>query len=334
MLLDIFYFLAGLVLLVTGGNYVTDGAVGIARRWGVPPLMIGLVLVSIGSSLPDLVVCLMSTASGKSTLAVGDVVGSNIFDVILVLGVMAVVRPYSVDRSALTQSFTMLFIASLVLFFFGDDSLVNGGGTNVVSRSEGLALLVLAFLFFRSSISSQKYAELAANTVRMRNKTHLVDADNTDNSKPLKAWLAWTMLVGGLGALVVGGDWLVKGASAIAAKAGMSESLIGLTIVSFGGASPDLAASLAALLKGKSSLALGNIIGACILNVFWVLGTCATVAPVHSGAIGTVDYLTFVGGVALVWSVAAISRSHRIGRVAGIVMLAVYGLYTAYLFVK
>lgn len=331
MITDILYFLAGLALLIAGGNYVTDGAVSIARRWGVSPLLIGLVLVSIGSSLPDLVVCMISTISGKSTMAVGDVVGSNIFDVILVLGVMGVVKPYVVDRQVMSHSFTILFISSLILFFFGDDSLIDSGSINVITRSEGLTLLLLAVVFFIYSISNRKADHPDQQSVRVRNIKHLQTSDNEQQKPPTKVWLAWTMLVGGFVALAFGGDWLVKGASAIALKAGLSESFIGLTIVAFGGAAPDLASSLAALLKGKSSLAVGNIVGACVLNVFWVIGTCASIGPVHTGNIGTVDFLTLVGGCALVTLLAFTSRNHTISRSGGSILIAIYLAYTAYL---
>lgn len=330
MLTDILIFLAGLALLVAGGNYLTDGAVAIARRLGISNLMIGLTVVSIGSSMPDLVVCLTSTLTHKSTLAMGDVVGSNIIDVLLVTGVMAVIRPFGIGRTLLRNDLPMLAVSSLALLFCGDDRLFGGAAFNSISRAEGLVFLLFLILFFRSNIEFADNCGVAPPAgVRTRGKDTAQPEDTT--ARPVAFWLAWIMLLGGLGALVVGGNWVVRGASAIALKAGMSESMVGLTVVAIGGAAPDMAASVAALLKGKSDLAMGNIVGSCILNIFGVLGVCATVAPVHSGNIGNIDFLTLAFGSIALWLISLLTPGHRLKRAVGILLVVCYAGYMAYL---
>lgn len=330
MIIDILLFLAGLALLVAGGNYLTDGAVAIARRLGISNLMIGLTVVSIGSSMPDLVVCLTSTVAHKSTLAMGDVVGSNIIDVLLVTGVMAIIRPFSIGNSLLRNDLPMLAIATLALLFCGDDQLFGGAAANGLSRAEGLVFLLFLIIFFRSNIEfAKRSGTIPAGAIRSRGKA--AAEPDAPAPKPVSTWLAWLMLLGGLAALVGGGNWVVKGASAIALKAGMSESLVGLTVVAIGGAAPDMAASIAALLKGKSDLAMGNIVGSCTLNIFGVLGVCSVVAPLQSGDIGNIDFLTLAFGAIGLWLVSLLTPDHRLNRAVGILLTVCYAGYMAYL---
>lgn len=358
MLHDIIFLIMGIALLTLGGNFVTDGAVAIARKFNVSNMMIGLTVVAFGSSMPDLVVCLTSTLSGKTQMALGDVVGSNIFDILLVFGIMALIRPLKMDHDTIYHDLPMLAFSSLALFICGDDILFDGAAADTVNRTDGLMFLALLVIFEVYNIQNAKRQKLemlacppqssnpqsggkpraVSGTTQAFNvvpsvavKIGKVNARNVRADKPLKPWLSWVYVAGGLAALVVGGNWVVSGASGIALRAGLSEATVGLTVVALGSASPDLASSLAALFKGKAGLAIGNIVGACILNVFGLIGICATVHPLESGTISLVDYSTLAGGSLLLWLMTLLNRRHTLTRLSGALLILAYIAYMTYL---
>ena len=266
MLLDILLFLLGLALVVAGGNYLTDGATVIARRLHVSGLVIGLTVVAFGSSAPDLVVCLMSTIRGHSQMALGDVVGANIFDILLVVGIVAVIRPVSITADMQWKGLPMVALASLALFFCGDDRLFDGAATDSIDRTDGLLLLLFFAIFMVYTFDLSRRAPAGPATP----KAQKGQADGTPVSRR-QLIIATASVVASLAALFFGGDWLVDGASGIARRAGLSEGLIGLTVVGFGGSVPDLVTSVAAAIKRQPGLALGNVVGTCVFNIFFVL---------------------------------------------------------------
>lgn len=326
---DIIFLILGIILIIAGGNYLTDGASAVARHFKVSNLVIGLTVVAFGSSTPDFVVCLTSTLSGKSQLALGDVVGANIFDILLVVGIVALVNPIHISKDMLWKDLPMLALASLALFFCGDDRLFDGTA-DYISRTDGLMLLAFFAIFMAYTF------EMA------REPQPLVPANATGNTsnkdagggKGMKMWLAAVCIAGGLAALVVGGNWIVDGASGIALKAGLSEGLVGLTIVAIGSSVPDLATSVVAAVKKQPGIALGNVVGACIFNVFFIIGLCATIRPLDTGTISLVDFSTLVGGSLLLWLFGQIIGKRVITRGEGVVLALGYVAYITYLIVK
>lgn len=326
---DIIFLILGIILIIAGGNYLTDGASAVARHFKVSNLVIGLTVVAFGSSTPDFVVCLTSTLSGKSQLALGDVVGANIFDILLVVGIVALVNPIHISKDMLWKDLPMLALASMALFFCGDDRLFDGTA-DYISRSDGLMLLAFFAIFMAYTF------EMA------REPQPLVPANATGNTsnkdagggKGMKMWLAAVCIAGGLAALVVGGNWIVDGASGIALKAGLSEGMVGLTIVAIGSSVPDLATSVVAAVKKQPGIALGNVVGACIFNVFFIIGLCATIRPLDTGTISLVDFSTLVGGSLLLWLFGQIIGKRVITRGEGVVLALGYVVYITYLIVK
>lgn len=326
---DIIFLILGIILIIAGGNYLTDGASAVARHFKVSNLVIGLTVVAFGSSTPDFVVCLTSTLSGKSQLALGDVVGANIFDILLVVGIVALVNPIHISKDMLWKDLLMLALASLALFFCGDDRLFDGTA-DYISRSDGLMLLAFFAIFMAYTF------EMA------REPQPLVPANATGNTsnkdagggKGMKMWLAAVCIAGGLAALVVGGNWIVDGASGIALKAGLSEGMVGLTIVAIGSSVPDLATSVVAAVKKQPGIALGNVVGACIFNVFFIIGLCATIRPLDTGTISLVDFSTLVGGSLLLWLFGQIIGKRVITRGEGVVLALGYVAYITYLIVN
>lgn len=322
---DILFFLLGLALIVLGGNYLTDGATVIARKLHVSEMVIGLTVVAFGSSAPDLVVCLMSTLQGHSQLALGDVVGANIFDILLVIGIVAVIRPIVISTDMEWKGLPMLLLASLALFFCGDDRLFDGSPLDVIDRTDGLMFLLffVIFMVYTFDMSHQK-APLLAKTGAPATDVAKADATPVTNRQLV---IATVSVLGSLAALFFGGDWLVDGASGIARRAGLSEGLIGLTIVGFGGSVPDLVTSVTAALKRQPGLALGNVVGACVFNIFFILGVCATVHPLDTGTISLFDFSALAIGAFALWAFAAFTSPKVIKRGEGIILILLYAVY-------
>lgn len=318
---DVLFFLLGLALVVAGGNYLTDGATVIARRMHVSNLVIGLTVVAFGSSAPDLVICMMSTIQGHSQLALGDVVGANIFDLLLVVGIMAVIRPVPINMQ--WRGLPMVVLASLALFFCGDDRFFDGAAEDIIDRTDGLMFLLFFVIFMVYTFSMSRKATPANTPAPTQAPSH-ADVMPVSTRQLI---IASVSVVTSLVALFFGGDWLVDGASGIARHAGLSEGLIGLTIVGFGGSVPDLVVSVAAAIKRQPGLALGNVVGACVFNVLLVLGLCATVRPLNAGTISLFDFSTLVVGSLAVWIFGAITGPKLISRREGTILILLYAIY-------
>lgn len=354
---DILFLLLGLGLLVMGANYVTDGAVAIAKRFKVSNLIIGLTVVALGSTMPDMVVCIESAFQNHPAMAIGEVIGSNIFDLLLVVGIMGLVRPLKVDDIMRRQDLPILFIASAALWIAGDTVLFDGAHHNVVNRSSGVMLIVIfVFYMWFMILSSRKEKNPVVAEVPDSAQTSLsspgASTANTGivlahtlrgEEKALKAtltelrgkqWFSWLLIVVGLGALVIGGNWVVDGASGMALKIGMSQGMVAITVVAIGNALPDLVTSVTATVKGASGIALGNIVGSCIINALLSIGLSALVIPLKADSIGFVDFMTLVGASALLWLVPSISKNKDINRIFGALLVLLYSGYMVFTVIR
>ena len=350
MITDLLYLVAGIVLLIAGGNYLTDGAVAVARRFKVSSLMIGLTVVALGSSMPDIAVCVESAIEGKTAIAVGDIVGANIFDLLLVVGAMALWRPWEPGRMMLTRDLPMLFLSLLSLWFVADSQIFDGAHTNVINRSAGMMLIVVFIFYMWITVMSARMESTPGNLAAPASgvgqsaagagsasagsthtvaSAHAAKGEGKGHSSAKKPWLSWLMIIGGLGALVVGGNWVVDGASGLALKAGMSQGMVALTVVAIGNSLPDLVTSLTATAKGQPGLAFGNIVGACVIDALLALGISASITPLGTGTVGFFDFITLVGSGLLVWLLPYTSRSHKMPRWSGVMLIAFYVAYMA-----
>ncbi len=357
MLHDIIFLILGLVLLVFGANYVTDGAVAVARRFKVSNLIIGLTVVALGSTMPDIVVCVESAFQDKPALAVGEVIGANIFDLLLVVGIMGLVRPFKVSGIMRSQDLPILFIASAALWIAGDSVLFDAAHHNVINRSSGIMLIVIFIFYMWFMILSSKNnklqdsddsdADLPTSDDSCTSSSENIGVASSHSAKcelkALKAdvaelrskhWFSWVMIVVGLGALVVGGNWVVDGASGLALKIGMSQAMVALTVVAIGNALPDLVTSVTATVKGASGIAFGNIVGSCIINALLTIGLSALVIPLRADSIGFVDFITLVGASALLWIFPMLSKDRKIGRVAGVILALLYVAYMVFTVIR
>lgn len=318
---DILFLCIGLGLLLAGANYLTDGATAIARRFKMSDLMIGMTVVAFGSSTPDFFISLTSTLTDKASMAVGDILGANIFDILFVIGVCAVVRKVVIGKAVLQKEFPMIVLSSVVFALVACDVLIDKLPTNFIDRSDGLILLCFFAINIYVTYKIIKSPDTDGDTA----------GNNTVSQKEINIWLALLMILGGLAGLVFGGNWMVSSASSIALKCGMSEGLVGLTIVGIGSSLPDLTTSLVATIKGYSGIAVGNIVGACVLNIFFIIGVCATIKPMHLGAINAIDYAVLVGGSILLWIFGRMWGKRTITRLEGVILIACYVAYILYL---
>ncbi len=321
MWLDILLLLIGLALILFGANWLTDGASAVAKRWGVSDLVIGLTVVAFGTSAPELVISVVSAIHGSAGLAVGNVVGSNIFNVLVIIGCVAVLAPIKVDKGNMTNDIPLVILSSLALLVCANSMMLDGLPENVIRRSEGLLLLLFFMIFMRYTFS------IARNAV---NGAEAVDGADAD-AKKIPLWKSALLIAAGLAGLIFGGEWFVDGASGVARGLNVSESVIGLTIVAAGTSLPELATSMVAALKKNTELAVGNVVGSCVFNVFMVLGVSAVIRPLRLGGIGNFDLLTLVLASVLFWFFGWQIRTRTITRVEGILLLAVYVAYTSVL---
>lgn len=321
MWLDILLLLIGLALILFGANWLTDGASAVAKRWGVSDLVIGLTVVAFGTSAPELVISVVSAIHGSAGLAVGNVVGSNIFNVLVIIGCVAVLAPIKVDKGNMTNDIPLVILSSLALLVCANSMMLDGLPENVISRSEGLLLLLFFMIFMRYTFS------IARNAV---NGAEAVDGADAD-AKKIPLWKSALLIAAGLAGLIFGGEWFVDGASGVARGLNVSESVIGLTIVAAGTSLPELATSMVAALKKNTELAVGNVVGSCVFNVFMVLGVSAVIRPLRLGGIGNFDLLTLVLASVLFWFFGWQIRTRTITRVEGVLLLAVYVAYTSVL---
>ena len=316
MILNILFLIGGLVLILLGANGLTDGASSVAKKWGVSDLVIGLTIVAFGTSAPELVISSLSAIEGSAELAIGNVVGSNIFNILMIIGCVAIVMPIKVEKSIMSKEIPLVILSALALLFCANDVILNGESTNIISRIEGLLMILFFAIFMRYTFSIAKNGS---------------SEESTEEVKTMSGIKATLFILGGLAGLIFGGQFFVDGASGIAKSMGVSESIIGLTIVAAGTSLPELATSIVAALKKNPGIAIGNVIGSNIFNTFLVLGFASTITPLPMGGINNIDILTMVGASILFFITGWLYKERTITRIEGAIMVACYITYTTYL---
>lgn len=302
---------AGFYLLVKGADWLVDGASDIAKKIGISDLIIGLTVVAFGTSMPEFVVNMISAGEGNSELAITNILGSNAINIFVILGLTAVIWPVSSERQSRLVDLPVACIgAALVWAFTFHDQFL--------SSREG-AVLVVGFMLYMMYL-----------TYQARQLKPVVEEANEQNTKPIPLWLALVMIVGGLAGLTIGGDLCVKTATKVAQNLGVSDAIIGLTVVALGTSLPELATSVMAAAKKNSDLALGNCVGSCIFNVFFVLSisSCVHALPGYEGL--WLDALMALAGPALCLLFVVSNRKKEISRIEGAILLIIYGVYLGY----
>jgi cation:H+ antiporter len=318
--MDYLLLITGFILLIGGADYLVKGSSSIAKRFNIPDLIIGLTIVAFGTSSPELSVNIMASTTGSTDMAIGNVVGSNIFNLLVILGITAMVSPLHLKTSLLKIEIPYAILASVALIFVCGDSIFDGS-PGIISQSDGLILLLFFSIFLYYIFLSAKKGQIEESDAQ------------SGKTKTYPLWQSVIFTVGGLAVLVYGGDLIVKKASVIALNLGMSESVIGLTIVAAGTSLPELAASLMAAYKGKGDIAIGNVIGSNIFNIFFILGISATLHPLPFAAVNMPDVFIAAGATALVLLFGYSGKGIKIDRMEGAILFSLYIIYLVWLLV-
>ncbi|MBQ3152919.1 MAG: calcium/sodium antiporter [Bacteroidaceae bacterium] len=315
MILTILLFVAGLAVILYGANLLTDGASALARRFNISELVIGLTIVALGTSLPELVISLGAALQGSPGISLGNVIGSNIFNGLLILGVTALIFPVTFSEKMLSREIPFNLLAAIVLTLIAGSMIYAGSGEGeYITRNGGMILLCFLAIFIRYTFSIAKD-----------------DSTDEEDGPQMSTTRIALSIIGGLAGLILGGKLFVNAATEIATAAGLSEAIIGITIVSAGSSLPELAVSVNAARKKNVGIALGNVLGSNILNIFLILGCTATICPIELSQFNFVDFYTLIGSAILIYIVGKFGGKATITRAEGAVLVCCYIAYTIYL---
>lgn len=313
MTTQFFILIAGLLLILLGANYLVDGASSIAKRFGLSEFIIGVTIVGIGTSAPEMVVSFMSAIQGKADMAIGNIVGSNIFNTAMILGVTALIAPLTITRSNLRKDIPLNIIVTILLFALGMNFTITGLGKDQLSRIDGAILLGIFVWYLWSSFRSDS-------------------ADDED--EPIKQHsiaISILMITGGLAGLIFGGRLFVNSATEIARLFGVSDKFIAITVMAAGTSMPELATCVVAAIKGRGQLALGNILGSNISNILLILGGSAIISPLSFTGMTMADLGTVLGCSLFILLSAWLFKKKSLDRVEGAVLLLIEAGYMWYL---
>ncbi len=305
MILNVLFILVGIVLVLWGADRLTDGAVAVAEKMKMPQIVIGLTIVAMGTSMPEFCVSLVSALKGTTDLAVGNIVGSNIFNTLLIVGVSAWVAPMTILKSTVRKDIPFALFASIILFIMCLDG--------NISRLDAGILFVLFLVFMYVTLKGTKTKEDDTTA-----KTEPIE----DNKKPMAAWLSIVWIIVGLACLIGGSNLFVEGATKVAEHIGVSEAVIGLTIVAGGTSLPELATSVVSARKGNSGIAIGNVLGSNVFNILAILGVTGVITPMHLQGITMLDLSMMVFSTLLVWLFSF--TKYKIARWEGVVLTIVF----------
>ncbi len=318
MILNILLLLAGLVMIVGGAEFLVNGSSQVARRAGISEFVIGLTIVGMGTSAPEMVVSLMGAIKGNADIAVGNVLGSNIFNTLFILGLTALLAPMAITGSNKKKDIPVNILITVLLLALGMTHRFFGVGNDILSRQDGLLLVALFIAYMIWSFVKDKPET----------------ADDADSGKRVSVWLSILMVIGGLAALIFGGRLFVDAATDIAKALGISNKFIAITILAGGTSLPELATCVVAAAKKKGQLALGNIIGSNIFNILLILGGSAIICPLSFADIDLVDAGILLLSALLVLTAAFTGRKNELDRFDGGVMLLCGIGYFVWLFMN
>ena len=313
MILTVILLLAGLALIVFGADWLVDGASSVARRFGLSEFVIGLTIVGMGTSAPEMVVSFIGAFQGNADIAIGNVVGSNIFNTLLILGLTALILPMTVTPSNKKRDIPVNIFVTALLVVLGLEKTFFGIGNNGLSRIDGAILMTVFILYMVMSFKGNH-------------------PDEEENPAPMKSiWLSLLMIVGGLAGLIIGGNLFVDNATAIAKALGVSDKFIAITILAGGTSMPELATCVVAAAKKKGQLALGNIIGSNVFNILLILGGSALINPLSFVGMNFVDLGVLLLSAIVLFTATFVGKKDKIDRLDGSIFLLIFAAYMAYL---
>ena len=317
MWIDLLWIVAGLVMILVGSDWLVDGASGIARKYGISEFIIGMTIVGIGTSMPELVSSGIAAIGGHGDMAIGNVTGSNICNVLLILGVTALISPIGYTKSNIRKDIPFAIGVSLflMLMLYNGFGLFHEMGTPGISRMDALYLLLIFVVFMIDSFKSAKKG----------------GGEEEEDVKPMPIGKALVFIVLGLAGLVFGGRFFVDHTVSIAERFHVSEAFISITLMAVGTSLPELATCVVAAMKGKNQLALGNVIGSNIFNIALIIGVSGLISPFEIQSISTIDMVMVLVSILMLWMAAFTFKRGKLDRIEGAIFLLVYMGYIAYL---
>jgi cation:H+ antiporter len=324
--MDYLLLFVGLGLLLLAANYLVDSSVAIAQRAKISNFIIGLTIVGIGTSSPELFVSVSSALSNSGDIAMGNVIGSNIANVLLILGVTAMIYPFGIERLQRLRDIPIVIVMSLLVMFLANDAIIPGINENSLNRIDGAFLLVV-FLLYMGWVVVQKGKDP---------KKALEEADEEASSSLTgkNPWMLWAIAIISLVALITGGNIFLDSAKNLARAWGMSEAVIAITIVAVGTSLPELVTAIIAASKHNPQLALGNVIGSNLFNLMFILGTASVVKPLTFVSINAMDYVVMLVSAVMLYLVIYTFKKNKFDRIEGIIFFAAYVGYTIYLLLR
>ncbi|MFP4656364.1 MAG: calcium/sodium antiporter [Candidatus Woesearchaeota archaeon] len=321
-MIEYIMLIVGISLLLKGSDYLVEGSSSLAKKLGISTLVVGLTVVAFGTSSPELIVNLVAALKDSGDIALGNIVGSSMANTLLLLGIMALMKHPKVKSSTTWKEIPFSFLAALVLFIFSIRTFLSGDPENLLSRSDGMILL-LFFIIFMYYIF-----EMIKKDKRLKKETEIAaTAEHSGRRQAL-------MIIGGLMALYLGGRWTVDGAVIIAETFGLSEYLISATIIAVGSSLPELAITVTSALKNKVGLGVGNIIGSNIFNIFWVLGVTSIIRPIRIPSFLAIDLALLLFSTALLFTFMFTSKKNELDRWEGAVLLLCYITYISLMIIR
>jgi cation:H+ antiporter len=308
-------FVVGFFILIKGADLLVDGSSSVARKLNISNIVIGLTIVAFGTSAPEFIVNFFASINGNTEIAIGNVLGSNIANILLILGIAAIIYPISAKKNTVLKEIPFSLLAALLVAITANDVLIDGGSNSVITRIDGLVFLgfFIIFLYYTFSITK---------------------SDNDINETPVKElsyFKSAAYILLGLTGLVFGGKWIVDGAVKIAESFNVSQSLIGLTVVAVGTSLPELATSAVAAYKKQTDIAIGNVVGSNIFNVFWILGASAIIRPLPFNMASNADLFVNILASIILFFAMYVGKKHVLERWQGIILLLFYISYITYL---
>ncbi len=329
MINNILMIILGFVLLVVGADMLVKGASNIAKKFHIPEMLIGLTIVAIGTSAPELIITITSTQSSGTDLIIGNAIGSNLCNLLLILGLMAVIRPVKIDKEARNFHIPMAFLASLVILLMGLGIL--GNNTQYINQREGFFLVILFIVYFSYPII--KEFEDIVNSYKKEKLERQNSSNKNSKKKKINIPFSLLLIVVGVFLLKYGGDFVVDSATNIALYFNISERVIGLTVVAIGTALPELITSIFGIIRKNTDLAVGNLVGSCVLNLFLILGIGAMITPLEFTPDFIQNLILLCSMTLVLWLFIFMGKKDNITRPKGLVLLGVFALYMVSLFV-
>lgn len=320
MFFEILMIILGFILLVCGANLLVKGSSNIAKKFHIPEMLIGLTIVAIGTSAPELIITITSASKNASDLILGNAIGSNLCNLLLILGLMAVLRPVEIEKDTKKIHIPILFFSTLILIAMQIGAF--GSHANVIDKADGIILIILFILYFSYPILTE---------IKDIKKAYKENKDkHINNSKTL---LSIIFVIIGMVLLKYGGDFVVDYSVEVARMLSISERIIGLTIVSIGTSLPELVTSIFAVIKKNAELAVGNIVGSCIFNTFLILGIGSIITPLEFPAEFNQNIIILLVSIFLIWLFNFVGKKNWVTRAKGSILLLIFGIYIAKLFV-